>query len=77
MMDQKILAKFVDRAADRADMIDREPASPKQCWFLAGLIVKGGDETQASEFVLNTSLVLTKRIASGMIDGYLSTRRAA
>jgi len=71
MIDRKTLARFIDNAAARADIVDAEPASPKQCWFLAGLIVKADDEEQAREFVLNTSLVLTRRRASLMIGNYL------
>jgi len=68
-MSQKTLAGFLDRAAARADMIDREPATPKQCWFLAGLILKAGED--GGEYIVNTSLVLTKRHASTLIDTYL------
>jgi hypothetical protein len=50
-------------------MIDREPATSKQCWFLAGLILKAGED--GSEYIVNTSLVLTKGKASQMIDAYL------
>lgn len=70
-MDQKSLASHLDRAAARADLIDREPATRKQCWFLAGLITNARDEKQIDEIILNTSFVLTKRGASALIDGYL------
>jgi hypothetical protein len=66
---QKSLAAHIDRCAARADMIDREPATSKQCWFLAGLILKAGED--GSEYIVNTSLVLTKGKASQMIDAYL------
>ncbi len=56
MIDRKTLARFIDNAAARADIVDAEPASPKQCWFLAGLIVKAD---------------LTRRRASLMIGDYL------
>lgn len=69
--DRKLIAKFIDSAAARADMIDREPATSKQCWFIAGLIAQHRDEATYSDFVLNTSLVLTKREASRIIDSYL------
>jgi hypothetical protein len=66
---QKTLAAFLDTAAGRAESVDREPATSKQCWFLAGLMLKAGET--GAEYVLNTSLILTKRNASSMIDQYL------
>lgn len=70
--DRKLIVKFLDTAASRADIIDREPATGKQCWLLAGLIAQNEDQATYDEIVLNTSLVLTKRRASQMIDVYLS-----
>lgn len=67
---QKNLARTLDRCADRAESIDRDPATAKQCWFLAGLILKAGED--GDEFLLDTSFVLTKRRASQMIDAYLN-----
>lgn len=66
---QKTLAAFLDRCAARAESIDREPATSKQCWFLAGLILKAGED--GSEIIADTSYVLTKREASALIDQYL------
>lgn len=71
MINQKTLAKFLDAAAARADMIDRAPATRKQCWFLAGLIAKADDQAIASE-VMKTSFVLTKKRASFYIDNLLA-----
>lgn len=66
---QKSLARRMDRCAARADIIDQEPATAKQCWFLAGLVLKAGED--GNEYFTNTSLVLTKRRASMLIDQYL------
>lgn len=68
--EQKLIASFLDRAADRADMIDREPATGKQCWYLAGLMAKAGED--GGEFITNTSAILTKKRASALIQQYLS-----
>jgi hypothetical protein len=66
---QKELAGFLDLCAARARVIDREPATSRQCWFLAGLIVKSGEDH--SEYVLNFNCVLTKSRASRLIDSYV------
>lgn len=66
---QKSLAASLDRCAGRAEFVDREPASSKQCWFLAGLILKSGED--GSEYLINSNYVLTKREASTLIDTYL------
>lgn len=68
---QKTLAGFLDRCAARADMIDREPATPKQCWYLAHLLIKAGED--GSDYILSTSYVLTKSRASGLIEMYLKS----
>lgn len=65
---QKSLAFWLDRAAARADIVDREPATKKQCWFLAGLILKSGEDH--SDWIVNTSAVLTKARASALISLY-------
>lgn len=72
---QKVLVGFLDRAAARADMIDQRPASSKQTWFLAGLIVKAGED--GSDYMINTNLVLTCREASSLIDTYLACAKRA
>jgi len=66
---QKSLAGWLDRCAARAESVDQAPATGKQCWFLAGLILKAGED--GGKFIANTSYVLTKRRASGLIDDYL------
>lgn len=72
MNTQKIIAQTLDRCAARAHSVDAEPATSKQCWFLAGLILKAGED--GTDYSLNTSLVLTKTEASQLIDAYLGTR---
>lgn len=64
---QKEIAMELDRAAGRACIIDREGASAKQVWFLAGLLFKAG---RNARWVTggNTNCVLTKREASSFID---------
>lgn len=69
-MSQKEVVKYVDIAASRAHDVEAEPATGKQCWFLAGLIVKADDEAMVSDLVLST--VLTKRYASKLIDSYMT-----
>lgn len=69
---RKTIAQFLDRAAARADMVNRDPASAKQCWFLAGLIAQHKDDAAYGEIVTNTSFVLTKQRASQLIDTYLN-----
>ena len=68
MTEQKSLAKQLDTCAARAYSIDSDPATPKQCWFLAGLILRAGES--GDDFYTNSSLVLTKRKASNLIDIY-------
>ena len=70
-MDKKLIASFIDTAASRADMIGANPATKKQCWFLACLIAKHNDQATYDEFVLNTSYVLTKSRASNLINDYM------
>lgn len=74
-MTQKQLAAYIDTAASRADMIDRTPATSKQCWFLAGLIIKANDSNDdgmINEFLTNSDYCLTKKEASRLIDSYLN-----
>lgn len=69
---QKEIAQALDRCAARAEYVDATPATSRQCWFLAGLILKSGDKNWDREYLLNTSKVLTKRSASRTIDFYIS-----
>lgn len=71
MTSQKLIARYLDDAATRADMIDRDMATGKQCWFLAKLMLENASE-QAMAEVQKSNFVLTKRRASQMIDGYLN-----
>ncbi len=72
MITQKQIAQALDRAADRAEIVDAAPATAKQVWFLAGLIAKSeGAEADYNGWLLNTSAVLTKAEASSLITFYL------
>jgi len=68
---QKEIASFLDRRA--------AGASSKQIWFLAGLMLKAGEEHATNEIDdirLNTSYRLTSVEASSMIDYYLNQEAA-
>lgn len=71
-MTQKMIAQQLDRAAARADSIDKIPATSKQCWYLASLMLQKTNEADLSELTLNTNLILTKYEASNRIGFYLS-----
>ena len=70
MTTQKEISQTLDTCAARAEYVARTPATGKQCWFLAKLILDNGGDY--SEFLLNTSYVLTKKRASDLISGYLN-----
>lgn len=72
---QKELAKILDNKASGT-----YPATSKQCWFLAGLILKDcGDTRDIDEEVngwdelnsVNTNAYFDKRAASSIISKYL------
>lgn len=65
---QKNLARQLDQCAARAEAIDRDPATSKQCWYLASLVLASGED--GGEFFTNTSYVLTKARASSLIETY-------
>ena len=65
---QKTIASYLDAAATRAETVGANPASQKQCWYLAKLIVDAGGD--GSEY-LQSSEVMTKRKASSLIGFYL------
>lgn len=69
MKDQQLIAQVLDRCAERANFIDRDPATQKQCWYLAKLMLDAGDD--GSELLLNTSAILTKQDASKRIEELL------
>lgn len=75
MPSRKTLAVALDACAARADMIDKEPATAKQCWFLAGLILDGGWVADARD-AFDSNTVLTKREASRRIEFYLEQKDA-
>lgn len=65
---QKEIVKLLDRAAARAEV----PATPKQTWFLAGLIAKSASaEVDYQDWLLN-GRALSKREASSLIESYLN-----
>lgn len=69
MITQKEIARFLDRRADGA--------SPKQVWFLAGLMLNAGADTAEAEIGalrLNTSWRLTSREATSLITYYLEAQ---
>lgn len=75
-MTQKELAKILDRAAARAEIVNRAPATGKQCWFLAKLILESGTlESNILAQYDNTNYVLTCKQASVSIDGLLKEKQ--
>lgn len=64
---QKEVAQVLDRMAARSS----NPATGKQCWFLAKLIVESGD---AATWIAGDSVVLSKSKASAEIDLYLGNK---
>jgi len=72
MTTQKEIASNLDVAAGRACHIDRDPATRKQCWFLAKLLADhNADATAVGCGCLNTQAVLTKKSASKYISEIL------
>lgn len=77
---QKDIAQILDRAAARAHSVNASPATPKQCWFLAKLMLEDANKfgLQSLEITpTNTSQVLTSKRASCLIDMYLGASKAA
>lgn len=62
-MSQKTVANMLETIAIRSS----NPATSKQCWFLAGLI----SETDFNHMVCDFSRGLSKIEASKLIDAYL------
>ena len=73
MTTQKEIAQDLDRLADRADLVDATPATGKQCWYLAKLILEAGDN--AGDWTCDTNAVLTKKKASEWITFYLDQQK--
>ena len=67
-MTQKTIAQFLDQAASRS----KNPASGKQCWFLAGLILKAGETINDVFDITNTNVALSMKEASALISDYLA-----
>ena len=75
---QKSIASALDRAASRACHVNRTGASQRQCWFLAGLLLKAGQtEADVGCDILNTQAVLTAKSASAYIDDLLKSAKGA
>lgn len=70
-MTQKQIAQTLDRAAARADMIGAYPATGKQCWFLAKLILEKDDGSFYDE-LSSFNCVLTSKNASAIISDLLN-----
>lgn len=70
-MTQKEIAQTLDRAAARADMVGARPASGKQCWFLAKLILENDDGSFYDE-LSSFNTVLTSKKASFIISDLLN-----
>lgn len=69
MTTQKEIARILDRAAARSE----NPASQKKVWFLAGLMLKNGED--GNEFTLS-ALPLSVREASQLIEISLKSQAA-
>ena len=67
---QKSICRILDNAASRCHSVDLEPASTRQCWYLAKLMLDAGDD--GNDILLNTSFLLTKREGSKLIEFYLN-----
>lgn len=74
-MDRKTIAQCLDNAAARTEMVGGTPATPKQCWYLAGLLV--GDEAWRADAYLDSNAMLSKRAASALIDELLRASSVA
>lgn len=78
MTKQKHIAMALDRAAERCHQIEIEPATSKQCWFLAKLIAEaGGEAADVDCAITNSSALLSRKMASTYIDSYLAAAKRA
>ncbi len=69
MNTQKSIAQILDRAARRA----RTPATGKQVWFLAGVLLKQDEETierELEDFIIGQA-ALDSKLASFLISNLL------
>lgn len=74
---QKDVCAALDAAARKA-AAHGEPATSKQCWFLAGLLIKadGAESARKSAWAFNDGPKgLTKREASAIIDELLAAAK--
>ena len=66
---QKHVAGALDIAADRSHCVEREPATRRQCWYLAHLCEERGITAAGLGYGYeHTHAVLTKGRASALID---------
>ena len=66
---QKDIASTLDMAANRCHQIGANPATRKQVWYIAGLMLDAGDAPADWGYgAANTNALLTVRKASGLID---------
>ena len=70
-MTQKELVTFLDTASSRAELVGLNPATSRQSWFLAGLMVKHGPDCYEN-FILGSTETLTKSTASELISELLN-----
>ena len=69
---QKGIARRLDVLAAQVDYAGGTPASGRQCWFLAKLILENESERHITEMLYLDDIRLTKREASSLIDTYLN-----
>lgn len=72
---RKSIVIALDRAAARSDLVNKDPATGKQCWYLAGLLAaQGKDAANLGCEITNQNCILTKRQASMYIEQLLGGR---
>lgn len=64
------IARRLDTAAIRCLTVDMTPATRKQIWFLAHLMLKAEDFESSVDMAVDTSYLLTMKEASSLIDTY-------
>lgn len=73
----KDIVGWLDRAASRAEIIGRIPATPKQTWYIATILAKRGDDACDIDCGPNApNAMLTSKEASGWIDFLLTEVQA-
>jgi len=74
---QKEIASWLDRAAGRAELVDANPATRNQIWFIAGLMIKAGDTPSDWDYGPLSRKCLTSKRASWLIDKLTTTPKPA